>query len=130
MNRSPILWFSKRQSAVESSLFGSEFVAMKIAIEMVEGLRRKLRMMGIPIEGPTDAFCDNESVVKNSSRPESVLKKKHNAIACHRCREAQAAGITRVAWENGECNLADSFAKPLSGPRMKQLVSRVLWQWI
>jgi len=84
-------------------------------------------MMGIPIDGAADVFCDNESVVKNSSRPESVLKKKHNAIAYHRCREAQAANIIRIAWENGEYNLADLFTKPLSGPRMKQLVSRILW---
>lgn len=127
VNRSPILWYSKRQNTVESSSFGSEFVAMRTAVEMIEGLRYKLRMMGIPIDGATDVFCDNESVVKNSSRPESVLKKKHNAIAYHLCREAQAAGIIRIAWENGEYNLADLFTKPLSGPRMKQLVSRILW---
>ena len=35
-NRSPILWFSKRQTTVESSTFGSEIVAMQIAVEMVE----------------------------------------------------------------------------------------------
>jgi hypothetical protein len=33
----PILWFSKRQNTVELSTFGSEFVAMRIAIEMIEG---------------------------------------------------------------------------------------------
>jgi hypothetical protein len=38
VNRAPILWFSKRQSTVKSSTFGSEFVAMRIAIEMIEGL--------------------------------------------------------------------------------------------
>jgi hypothetical protein len=41
-------------------------------------------------------FCDNESVVKNSTRPESMLKKKHNAIAYHRVREAQAARIVAI----------------------------------
>jgi hypothetical protein len=35
VNRAPIIWYSKRQSTVESSTFGSEFVAMKTAIEMV-----------------------------------------------------------------------------------------------
>ena len=66
---------------------------MKIAIEQIEALRYKLRMLGIPVDGPTNTFCDNESVFKNSTRPESVLKKKHNAIAYNRTREAQAAGI-------------------------------------
>ena len=29
INRAPILWFSKRQSTVETSTFTSEFIAMK-----------------------------------------------------------------------------------------------------
>ena len=73
VNRALILWFSKRQNTVESSTFGSEFVAMRIAIEMIEGLRYKLRMMGVAIDGPSNVFCDNNTVVINSSCPESVL---------------------------------------------------------
>jgi hypothetical protein len=34
-------------------------------------------MMGIPVDGPANMFCDNESVVKSTSTPESTLKKKH-----------------------------------------------------
>ena len=86
----PIMWYSKRQNTVESSTFGSEFIAMKTAIEQIEALCYKLRMMGIPIEGPANVFCDNEAVFKNSAFPESTVKKKHNSIAYHRTREAQA----------------------------------------
>jgi hypothetical protein len=100
---------------------------MRIGVEMIEGLRYKLRMMGIPIEGPTNVFCDNESVVKNASKPESTLKKKHNAIAYHRVREAQAADIIRVAHEPGATNLADLLTKLLTSPRMKDLIKRILW---
>ena len=59
-------------------MFGSEFIAMKTAVEMIEGLRYKLWMMGIEINGSTNVFCDNESVVTNTMRPKSMLKKKHN----------------------------------------------------
>ena len=100
---------------------------MKTAIDMIEGLRYKLRMMGVPLIGATAVFCDNQSVVKNSTAPESVLKKRHNAIAYHRAREAQAAGIIRVAWENGETNIADLLTKLMPGPRLKELVGYVLW---
>jgi hypothetical protein len=107
LKRAPIMWYSKRQNTVESSTFGSEYVAAKTAVEMIEGLRRyKLRMMGIPVAGATNFFCDNESVVKSTVRPESTLKKKHNAIAYHRVREAQAAEIIRVAWEPTDSNVA------------------------
>ena len=47
-------------------MFGSEFIAMKTAVEM-------LRMMGIEIDGSMNVFCGNESVVMNSMRPESML---------------------------------------------------------
>ena len=126
LQRAPILWCSKRQNTVESSTFGSEFVAMKTAIELIEGLRCKLRMMGMPVNGPTNVFCDNESVFKNATRPESTLKKKHNAIACHRTREACAAGVVRIAWEDGRFNIADVLTKLVSGPRLKQLISHIL----
>jgi hypothetical protein len=127
VNRAPILWYSKRQNTVETSTFGSEFIAAKTAVEMVEGLRYKLRMMGVEIDGPTNVFCDNESVVISVTKPESTLKKKHNAIAYHRVREAQAAGTVRIAKEPGETNLADLLTKCLPGPRLRMLIKRVLW---
>ena len=127
VQRAPIIWYSKRQNTVESSTFTSEFVALRIATDMIEGLRHKLRLMGIGIEGPTSVFCDNESVVRNATRPESVLKKKHNAIAYHRVQEAQAATIIKVAWEEGAMNLADILTKPLPGPRLRELTHRIMW---
>ena len=67
VNQAPILWYSKRQNTVETLTFGSEFIAMKQAVEMIEGLRYKIQMMGIEISGPANLFCDNQSVVKNAS---------------------------------------------------------------
>jgi hypothetical protein len=127
VNRAPIIWYSKKQNTVETSTFGSEFVAMRTAVEIVEGLRYKLRMMGFPLEGPTNVFCDNSAVVANSSKPESTLKKKHLSIAYHRCREAQAAGTIQVAKEGTETNISDLFTKFLTGTKLRTLCSFVLW---
>ena len=76
VNNTPVIWYSKRQNTVECSSFGSEFVALRIAVEMVEGLRYKLRMFGVPLDGASNIFCDNKSVVTNSSVPTSMLNKK------------------------------------------------------
>lgn len=111
LNNSPILWYSKRQNTVETSSFGSEYIALRICTEMVETLRYKLRCFGIPLDAPADVFCDNKSVVLNSSVPASALNKRHNAICYHRVREAQAAGTIRVGWIEGKFNLADLFTK-------------------
>lgn len=83
LNRAPIIWYSKAQSTVETSTFGSEFTAMRIAVELLEGLCYKLRMFGVPLEGAVNTFCDNSSVVTNATIPTSTLKKKHNSIAFH-----------------------------------------------
>ena len=66
---------------MEASTFGAEFRAMKTAVEMVEALRYKLRMFGVPLDGAASVFCDNEAVYKNTVLPESVLRKKHHSIA-------------------------------------------------
>jgi hypothetical protein len=51
LNSSLIYWSSRKQNSVESSSFGSEFIAMKQCCEYLRGLRYKLRMIGIPYEG-------------------------------------------------------------------------------
>ena len=90
---------------------------MKIATEMIETMRYKLRMFGVPIDGSANVYCDNEAVYKNTSIPESTLKKKHHSIAYHRCREAVAARTIRAAKQGTEKNLADLFTKILTVAR-------------
>ena len=99
VNRAPDIWYSKRQNTVEVSTFGSEITAMKNAIELIEALRNKLRMFGVPIDGATNIFCDNEAVTKNCLDPTSTPKKKHHSIDYHRKREAVAAGACRITKE-------------------------------
>ena len=116
VNCAPIVWYSKCQNTDETSTFGSEFITMKTAVEQIEALRYKLRMFSIPLEGPTNNFCDNESVFKNASIPDSTLKKKHTSICYHRSREAVAAGTVRIPKEGTTMNLSDLFTKPLPQP--------------
>ena len=58
INKAPIMWLSKRTNTVEVSTFGSETVALRNAVECIESLRYKLRMFGVPLEGPTNVYCD------------------------------------------------------------------------
>jgi len=127
VNRAPILWHSKRQNTVEASTFGSEIVALKNAIELIEGLRYKLRMFGVEIEGPTNIYCDNEAVVRNCSTPESVLKKKHHSIAYHRNREAVASLTVRIGKESTDTNLADVFTKIMTAAQRDYILDRFMY---
>ena len=86
---------------------------MHTAVEQIEALCCKLRMCRITIKGPTNVFCDNEAVFKNTTIPESTLKKKHNSISYHHCPEAVTARVMRVMKEGTLTNLADLYTKPL-----------------
>ena len=123
-NRLQVTWFSKRQNTVGMSTFGSEFIATKTVVEHIEALRYKLRMFGIPIDGPTNVFCNNEAVFKNTSIPDSTLKKKHTSICYHRAREAVAADTMQVAKEGTATNLANLFTMPLTDLRRTSLLDR------
>ena len=83
-------------------------------VELTGGLRYKLRMFGVPLESSANIFCNNEAVYKNSSIPESVLRKKHHSISYHICHEVVAAGTVRISKEGTQTNLSGLFTKILS----------------
>lgn len=121
LNNSPICWFSKRQTSVETSSFGSEFVAMKLCCEYVRGLRYKLRMMGISVSEPTFVFGDNQSVLANVGKPHSILKKKSSSIAYHFVREGVAKDEWRTTYLNTHLNPSDMLTKSLPGGEKRTL---------
>jgi hypothetical protein len=84
LNNAPIRWVSKRQKTVETSTYGSELVASRIATEFILEVRYMFRSLGVDLDAQTLMLGDNVSIVFNTSVPSSVLKKKHNAIAYHR----------------------------------------------
>ena len=127
VQNSPIVCLSRRQNTVETSTFESEFVALRTARDLIMSMRYKLRMFGIPLDGPAFVFCDNQGVVKNTSIPESVLTKKDNVINYHAVREAAAAGILEVHKEDTQTNLADLFTKVLHADRRRELLSCILY---
>ena len=125
-NCAPIFWFSKKQNSVESSTFGSEFMAMKACCEYLRGFRYRLQMMGIPCEGPAYIYGDNQSVLCNTTLPDSTLKKKSQSIAYHLVREGVARDEWRTAYVSTNDNEADLLTKTLSGEKRKRFVRSVL----
>ena len=125
-NNALIDWVSKRQSTIETSVFGAEFVAMKHGMEKLRALRYKLRMMGVRVDAPSYIYGDNLSVVRNTQKPESQLGKKNNSICYHFARESVAMGESRVTHISTQDNYADLMTKVLCGRRRKFLVAGLL----
>ena len=74
-------WMFKKQWYIETSSFGSEFLAMKTCTEYIRGLNFKLQMMEIQSNCPTFIYVDNQYVLANTTMPHSMLKNKSNSIA-------------------------------------------------
>ena len=123
-----IIWYTRQQATVGSAVFGAEFVAMKQAMEVSRGLRYKLRMMRVPIEGPTHMYGDNMSTIHNTQHPESQLKKKSNSICYHAVREAVAMGELLTGHVKTDETPVDTLTKIVSGGiKRKNMVQMCLY---
>src|SRR5687767_11659755 len=85
-----------------------------------------LRMLGVPIEGPSIMFGDNMAVINSTSIPDSNLKKRHNALSYHRVREAIAANVLRMYHIKGTENHANNLTKFLPGKVWYHLMKPIL----
>ena len=49
INTTPIDWYSRMTSTVETLMYGTEFCAARIAVDQIIDIRYSLRMLGVPI---------------------------------------------------------------------------------
>ena len=92
MKKALVRLLSKKQSMIETYVFVAEFVAMKIVMETLQGLRYKLRIMGIILSGTSLIYGDKMPVIHNTQRQESILRKNINSICYHTIRDLVAVG--------------------------------------
>ena len=100
---------------------------MKHGIEKLRGLRYKLRMMGIPLTGPSYKFGDNKSQVTNATIPESTLKKKYTSICYHAVQESVAMGESLITHIRSDDNSSDLMTKIIHGTNRRRLVGNILY---
>jgi hypothetical protein len=111
INKTPIDWFSKKQTTVETATYGSEFVAARTCVEQAMDLRHTLRYLGVPIRGKSYIFGDNKTVVDSSMHPNAKLHKRHTMLSFHRVRQAIAHNICTMFHIDGKYNPADMVSK-------------------
>ena len=125
VGRTPVFFMSKRQGAIETSTYGAEFCSMRTAVEEVQSVRYMLRCLGVRVNTASLVCGDNKGVVQNCTIPDSLLKKKHVAIAYHKTRESAAAGIVHPIKIAGINNFADLFTKALTGKTFWRLYGKL-----
>ena len=117
MNTALVQWFSKQQATIETSVFGAEFVAMKIGMESLRRLCYTLCMMGVGISGPSYIYGNNMLVIYNTQRPESMLKKKSNSTCYQAICESVAMGKSLTGRIGTNKNAGDLANKLLYGQK-------------
>ena len=66
MITSLINWYSKKQSSMKKSVFYTEFAAMKLGVEMWHAILHEVRMICVPISGPSYNYGDKMSIIHNT----------------------------------------------------------------
>ena len=79
------------------------------------------RIMDIYIYG------DNVIIVHNSTRVESVLRKKRNTVCYHKVCKSDAMGKSLVGFIFNKENVPDLMTKVLYGQQRMYLVSNILY---
>jgi hypothetical protein len=126
ISSTPVRWFSKMQKTVETSTYGSELVAARIATDIAMEFCYNIRMIGFELDGPVNMFGDNQYLILNTTIPSSQLKKKIHACAYHRIREMITCRAIRFLHCQSSLNAADVLTKPLNGIRHRKLSELIL----
>jgi hypothetical protein len=80
--------------------------------------------MGVPIDGPTCMFGDNQSWHHefNDTAFSAWQEAKH--VSCHRCREVIAAGVSKTFHMDGKHDLSNVMTKCLAHSDRRSWVAK------
>jgi len=88
INATPIDWYSKHQSKVETATYGSEIAAYAFVEQAADCLHNVTYYLGVPIHGTNLMFGDNRPVVESLSQPHAMWHKRHTELSSHLVRGA------------------------------------------
>ena len=83
--------------------------------------------MGILVSGPSYIYGDNVSVVYNTSRPESVLRKKSNSVCYHALNKSVVIGESLVGHIPSKDNVTDLMTKVFYEQRRNHFISNIVY---
>jgi hypothetical protein len=118
-------WFYKLQAFVQTATFGSEFVAVRIAVNQIVDLHCTFLLLGVPVKEMTYILGDIRAVVNDSAIPS--LSKRNNTLSFHRVREPIAKRIVNFVGINGKNNPADIVTKHWSYPQIWHVLQAILF---
>ena len=110
-NKTPIEWYSKKQSTSETATYGSEFLSGRTCFEQSIDHRNYLRYLGVPVHNISFAWGDNDAMINSATLPDAKLHKRHNILSFHFVRNILAAKFINLQHISSEFNLANIVSK-------------------
>jgi hypothetical protein len=121
-NKTPIMWYSKKQATSETATYGAEFISGRTCIEQIIDLRNSFRYLGVPINDVSYAFGDNETMINSATDPGARLHKRHNILSFHFVRSMISRGFIALHHLKSHNNLSDVLTKHWSYNSVKDLL--------
>jgi hypothetical protein len=121
-NKTPIMWYSKKQATTETATYGAEFISGRTCIEQIIDLRNTFRYLGVPIHDTSYVFGDNETMINSASIPGARLQKRHNILSYHYVRSMISRGFIALHHLRSHNNLSDVLTKHWSYNSVRHLL--------
>jgi hypothetical protein len=124
INSTPVRWYSKMQKTVETSIYGSELVAARIATDIAMEFRYSIRVSSWTARSTCSVIISQWFSILRFHHLNS--KKKIHACAYHRVREMITCRAIRFMHCQSNLNVADVLTKPLGGFLHIRLIEPIL----
>lgn len=115
-----IIWFSKKQHSVATSIVEAEYVVVGSCCAQLFWIKQQLRDYRVKIEVVLIP-CDNSSAIAIAQNPVHHLRTKHIDIWHHFIRYHVEKKDVSISYIRIEKQLADIFTKPLQEERFHEL---------
>ncbi len=123
-----VAWKCRLQPTVALSSAEAEYFALCEAAKQLLYLRNLLADMGLPCDGPTTVYEDNQPCIHIATNAVTSPRTKHIALRWHFVREVIGQGDMRVEYRATTQQAADLLTKILAKPQHEHLRAILLGQ--
>jgi hypothetical protein len=126
LNGTPVAWSAKKQKSVSLSTCEAELYALCEVVKEILWLQGLLRELGLSIESPTTARCDNQSTILIAYNGIKGERTKHIDTKYHFIVDTLASGAVQSQWISTVNQQADILTKPLCREVFTRLRSQLM----
>lgn len=118
-----VQWASRKQNSVALSSCEAEYVALSSTITEVLWVQKVLFDLGFQLDGPTEIFEDNQSVIFVANQDKCENKLKHIDIKLSFVQDIVRKNLVKISYVESKLQQADIFTKGLNTVQFNKILS-------